>query len=116
MYTISLHNCKFYAHHGLHAEESIVGTTFEVSVSACFETEAIITSIKQTINYVNMYDIVKKHFEQPRPLLESLVQDISADIYAEYPAIQSIEINIKKLNPPITNFEGNVGVSYSKSF
>lgn len=116
MFTIHLYNCLFYAHHGLHKEESIVGAGFEVSLSASFEEEGMITSMKQTLNYVDVHDIVKKHFDRPRQLLETLAQEIVEDIHNLDPRIITIDIHLKKLNPPIANFTGSVGVSYTKRF
>ncbi len=116
MFTIHLHNCIFFAHHGLHKEEAVVGAGFEVSLSASFEEEEPITTIKQTINYVSIYEMVKKHFEQPRQLLETLAQEIINDIHLSDSRIRAIEIHIKKLNPPIVNFTGSVGVSFSQSY
>mgnify|MGYP003434566336 CR=1 FL=1 len=116
MFIIQLHNCQFYAHHGLHDEESIVGAGFEVNLSVSIVAEGKITSMKETVNYVTLHDIIKKHFEQPKKLLETLAQEIVEEINETDNRIQKIDIQIKKLNPPITNFTGNVSVSYSKSY
>ncbi|MBC7866111.1 MAG: dihydroneopterin aldolase, partial [Gloeobacteraceae cyanobacterium ES-bin-316] len=59
MFTIHLNNCRFFAHHGLHEEEAIVGAGFEVSLSATLEEDVNITSMKKTIHYVDIFDIVK---------------------------------------------------------
>ena len=116
MFTIHLHNCIFYSRHGVYEEEAIVGTSFEVNLSINFVAGEVIHSLKQTINYVEVYDIVKRHFERPRQLLEMLAQEITEDIHESDGRIRSVDIHIKKLNPPIANFTGSVGVSYSKSF
>ena len=116
MFTIHLNNCIFYSKHGVFAEEAIVGTSFEVNLSISFNSEEVIQSLKQTINYVEVYDLVKKHFERPRQLLEMLAQEITRDIHIADPRVTLVEIQIKKINPPIANFTGSVGVSYVKSF
>jgi dihydroneopterin aldolase len=100
----------------VYEEEAIVGTSFEVNLSINFEAEKVIHSLKQTINYVEVYDIVKRHFERPRQLLEMLAQEITEDIRKSDSRIRAVDIHIKKINPPIANFTGSVGVSYSKSF
>jgi dihydroneopterin aldolase len=97
-------------------EEAIVGTSFEVNLSIEFESEEVIQSLKQTINYVEVYDIVKKHFERPRQLLEMLAQEITRDIKVADPRVTLVNIEIRKLNPPIANFTGSVGITYVKSF
>ena len=116
MFTIHLHNCIFYSRHGVYEEEAIVGTSFEVNLSISFEAGEVIHSLTQTVNYVEVYEIVKRHFERPRQLLEMLAQEITEDIHTSDARIGSVDIHIKKLNPPIANFTGSVGVSYSKSF
>ncbi len=116
MFTIHLNNCRFYAYHGLHQEESIVGAGFEVNLSATFEEDGKVTSMKQTINYVDIFEMVKKHFETPRQLLETLAQEIADDVYEIDPRVKVVEIHLTKLNPPIANFTGTVGVSYTKQF
>lgn len=116
LFTIHLHNCRFYSHHGLYEEEAIVGTIFELNLSASFDIGEPIISIKQTINYATVFEIVKKHFEKPRKLLETLAQEIVNDIHSFDSRIKNIEIHINKINPPIANFTGSVGVSYCKSY
>lgn len=116
MFTIHLNNCRFYAYHGLHQEESIVGAAFEVSLSASFADEGKVSSIKQTVNYVDIFEMVKKHFERPRQLLETLAQEIADDVYQIDSRVKLVEIHLTKLNPPIANFTGTVGVSYKKEF
>jgi len=49
-------------------------------------------------------------------LLETLAQNISEEIYKVDERITSFNITIDKLNAPICNFIGTVGVNYSKSF
>ncbi len=116
MFSILLDNCRFYAHHGLFEEESTVGAAFEVSVKADFKETGSISNMNQTVNYVRIFEIVQKHFLRPRHLLETLAQEITQEIYENDPRIHHIEITLKKLNPPIHNFTGTVGVTYKKSF
>ena len=49
-------------------------------------------------------------------LRETLAQNITEEIYKIDHRITSINITIDKLNAPICNFTGNVGVNYLKSF
>lgn len=116
MFTINLNKLAFFSHHGLHDEETVTGTGFEIDLSVQFDTHDKITSIQQTINYVAVYDVIKKHMIHPVALLETLAQNITEDIYSLDNRIRSINININKLHPPIRNFVGSVGVSYSKAF
>lgn len=116
MITIHLNNCQFFAHHGLHAEESVLGTKFEVSVTLTIDAPDTISSIHQTVNYVDVYHIINKHMEHPKALLETLATGICDEIYSFDNRIKTVEISIQKLNPPILGFTGSVAVSISKSF
>jgi 7,8-dihydroneopterin aldolase/epimerase/oxygenase len=116
MFTVHLNKLKFFAHHGVHDEEGIIGTDFEVSVSINFNAPEKIIALNDTINYVSVYNIVKNRFAIPERLLETLAQHISDDIYAMDKRIVTINISIEKMNPPISNFIGTVGVTFTKSF
>jgi dihydroneopterin aldolase len=117
MITIHLNNIKFYAYHGIHAEEKILGNEFEISVDIRFNEEGhLITSIKQTINYVDIYNIIKERMNRPSNLLETVVMEIGNSIKMKYDNVQLINIELKKLHPPIQGFQGTVGVSWKKEF
>lgn len=49
-------------------------------------------------------------------LLETVAQELAVLIQASDNRITAVEINIKKLHPPIPAFEGAVGVSYKRVF
>lgn len=116
MFTIHLNKLVFFAYHGLHEEEAMTGNDYEIDVSIEFKSTAKITSIHQTINYVSVYDVIKKQMIQRVALLETLAQLITEEIYLLDKRISKIDIRISKLHPPIINFIGNVGVSYFKVF
>ena len=116
MVTVHLNKMKFFAHHGWHDEEGITGAEFEVSVSVSFNPGKKITELHDTINYVSVFNIVKKYFLLPEKLLETLAEQITEDIHKTDDRISFINIIIDKLNPPITTFTGTVGITYSKSF
>jgi 7,8-dihydroneopterin aldolase/epimerase/oxygenase len=116
MFTVHLNKLQFFAHHGVHDEEGIIGTDFEVSVSIHFNALEKIVALDDTINYVRVFEIVKNRFAVPERLLETLAQHIVDDIYTFDKRITTINISIDKINPPISNFIGSVGVTYTKSF
>ncbi|MEO6455633.1 MAG: dihydroneopterin aldolase [Ginsengibacter sp.] len=117
MITIHLHNVLFYSYHGIDDEEKILGTEFELSATIQFhEEQEVINSIKQTINYVDVYEIIKHRMNIPSTLLETVVMDIGMSIKNKYDNIRSISIHLKKVHPPITGFQGSVGVSWQKEF
>lgn len=116
MFTIHLHNLRFFSFHGIHEEEQMLGNDFEVSADVTFNTTAVITHLQQTINYVKIYEVIKQRMNTPTALLETVAQDLAALIYQADNRVNSINIHIKKIYPPIANFTGSVGVSYKKDF
>src|SRR5574344_1217775 len=102
MSTISLEGMKFYAYHGCFAEERAIGTWFECSLAIETDTSAAQRSdrIEDTLNYLEVYQKVKKTFESPCRLLESLAQRIGEELMRAYPEIESLRVKVSKLNPP----------------
>ena len=116
MYTIYLNNLHFHAHHGLFEEEKIIGNEFIVSVEIVLLNEQIISDLKQSIDYSDVYEIIKGLMNIPTPLLETIAANISDAIYGYNKNIKEISVKIEKKHPPIQHFMGNVAVSYKKAF
>lgn len=116
MLTIHLHSLIFHSFHGMFKEEKVLGNDFEVNVDISIEAMEKINRLYQTVDYVALHAIIKEVMDIPTALLETIVQDLSEKIQLFDKKIKSVTINIRKLNPPISNFEGTVGISYSKVF
>ena len=99
-----------------HQQEAMAGNDFEIDVTIEFKSTPKITSLHQTIDYVSVYEVIKKQMIRPVALLETLAHCITDEIYLLDQRITKIDIRINKLHPPIKNFIGNVGVSYFKVF
>lgn len=113
MLTIHLHNLLFHAHHGLYEEEQLLGNDFEVNITIHQkEVSSKIESIHQTIDYSKVYEMVKQRMQIPTPLLETLAQEICSMILDIFSLAEKVMFSIKKLNPPITQFQGSVGISF----
>ncbi len=117
MITVHLHNLQFNAFHGIHEEEKILGNNYVIDASVEFHEEKhVITSIHDTINYADIYNIIKERMNLPTPLLETVVMDIGNKIHNEFPQIRSINISIKKMQPPIEGIQGSAGVNWQRQF
>jgi len=113
MFTICLKNLQFFSHHGIHAEERILGNDYEVNVSVQFRTHEVVTEIGQTINYSALYILVEKRMADPTPLLETVAQELVETIRNSFPGIHSVTVSIDKKYPPVSNIRGSAGVSYT---
>jgi dihydroneopterin aldolase len=117
MVTIKLKQLRFFAHHGLYEEERKVSNEFIVDLEVGFESPVpVITRMNETINYIRLYELVKRYMLQTNDLIESLAMKISDDIHQLYPQVKKISISITKKYPPVINFSGNVAVSYEKEY
>jgi dihydroneopterin aldolase len=116
MLTVHLHDLLFAGYHGVHDEERILGNTYELNIDATLDIKEHITQLHQTADYVAIYEIIKKRMALPSALLETVAQDLADLIHLYDNRIKSVSVSIKKLNPPIVNFQGSVGVSYKKEF
>lgn len=116
MITVHLHHLKFFSFHGIHEEERILGNEYEVNVEVAFDEKGIITKIDETINYVKIFELVKQRMNIPTALLETVAQDMVNQIHAADNRARAITVSVEKKNPPITNIEGSVGVTYTKEF
>lgn len=116
--TIELKGVRFFAFHGLYEEEKQTGNEFEMDLQVSYSRGAsgTITGLEETINYVALFELVRKEMKQPRELLETLVMEITERLHVLYPFVRKIEIRVCKLNPPISQFTGKVGVHYVKEY
>lgn len=116
MNSIRLHQLRFYAYHGVFEEETRIGGWFETDAEIFFQpATAPITQLQDTIDYVAMYTLIKRHMQQPHALLESLGEKIIESIFQHDRSIYRVDLNINKLNPPVSNFCGKLGVCLSRS-
>jgi len=113
MLTIELSKLRFHAYHGLYHEEKKLGGDFEVNVTVLHEPEKLpVLHLHETIDYMAVYNVVKKIMQQPEPLLETVVNLIAEEILRKFLHAKEVIVSIIKLNPPIVAFEGTVGVKY----
>jgi len=117
MITVQLHHLLFDAFHGIHEEEKILGNQYIVDASVEFhEDSPVIHSIHNTVNYTDIYNIIRERMNVPTPLLETVVMEIGNRIHDEFPRLRSIYIAIKKLYPPIEGIRGAAGVTWQKQY
>jgi 7,8-dihydroneopterin aldolase/epimerase/oxygenase len=115
--TIELKGIRFFAYHGLYAEERKTGNEFEVNLLVThMPPDATITHLSETVNYVRLYELLKTEMQKPRELLETFLMEFTEVIHISFPRIRKVEILITKLQPPILGFTGKVGVKWVKEW
>ncbi len=116
-FIIELRGLQFYSFHGLYDEEKKIGGEFVVDVLAKLDsTHHQVFSIEETVNYAEVFSIIKKEMSQPRELLETLTQSIAEKIHSKFSSIKEIEVRVEKKVPPIAGFSGTVAATYRNTF
>lgn len=107
---ILLENIEIYAYHGVFEQENRVGNHFVINVKITVDVaEACLTDdIGDTLNYGQIYDIIKKEMDIPSRLLEHAGGRIVRQLKAHFPQVEKIELKISKKNPPVG---GQVGAA-----
>ncbi|WP_304062551.1 dihydroneopterin aldolase [Pedobacter glucosidilyticus] len=102
---IALEEVKFNAPIGFFEEERILKNNFLFSAYVSYTPNHLrvqdTDDLEHTVDYSKIYDIAKHHFSKEAKLLEHVAHGILNDIVATYPFLEHINIQIKKLNPPI---------------
>ena len=100
---IELKKIRIYAYHGTVAQERTVGNDYEVSLKVLFDISRAMESdaIKDTVNYADLYDIVKCEMMRTSNLLEHVAGRIVASVRKNFPGITGGELEIVKVKPPI---------------
>ena len=96
---VILEGLEFHAYHGVYPQERSSGNKFEVDVSVETEIDstAFADDLTGTINYENLYDVVKKEMARPSKLLERVGHSIAEQILATFPQALSVQITFPSL-------------------
>ncbi len=113
--TITLDRMKFHARHGVLEQERRVGNTFEVSLRLDYPFADAMASdnLAATLNYAEVYEVVKREMAEPSQLLEHVAGRIRTALLREFPLISGGFIRIEKCRPPIPGITGSAGVEVS---
>ena len=100
---IFLQGVRFYAFHGVMPQERKVGGEFLVDLSVGYPIEDAMQSdrVEDTLNYAELYQLVKKEMDTPSQLLEHVAGRITRKISEQFPQVTSIDLKITKKNPPM---------------
>jgi dihydroneopterin aldolase len=103
MAQISIEGMEFHAYHGCFAEEQLIGTQFivdlflEVDTTTAEQTD----SLHDTVNYLSVYQVVKKEMMINSKLLEHVGRRILTAVKSHFPTAKHVTIKIRKMNPPL---------------
>ncbi len=116
MSRIKLEGMEFFAFHGCFKEEQLIGTKFivDLSIEANVEQAALTDDLHATINYLTVYQMVKKQMEIPSKLLENVAKRILDALHLQFKGVIQAEVKVSKLNPPLGGKLKCVSVTMTK--
>ena len=94
---------QFYAFHGVNPEEKILGQRFEVDVALSVDTRAagLSDDLGQTINYAQVYKVVRRIVEEERfDLIEALAETLATQIGKQF-GPDAVRICVRKPHVPL---------------
>ena len=89
---IKLQTMTFYAYHGVAQQETKVGNTFivDLKITAPLEKAVWSDDLRDTINYADVYEVVKREMAVPSRLLEHVAGRIVKALKVKFPMIAEI--------------------------
>ena len=112
-----LQNMIFYGYHGVFAAEKELGQRLEVDVELYLDLRqaGINDDLEATINYVEVYTLIKELVEEREyNLMEGLAEEIADSLLAGYP-LQEIVVRVRKPQPPVGGVMDYFGVEIRRS-
>ena len=103
MSKIYVNNAWFYSFHGCLHEESVIGAEYLVNVMVETNTDVAEKNddLNSTVDYVDIYNVIKAEMDKPSKLLESVMDRMIVSIKGISSNITVVDVSIKKLSPPI---------------
>lgn len=113
---IELENMEFQAFHGCYPLEQIVGNRFlvNITIEANLKAAGYSDDVKDTINYLDVYETVGQEMAKKSHILENVATRIVEAIYDSYPMSKRVSVKVSKLAPPLGGKIEKVSVTVSK--
>lgn len=101
--SIILDNLRFHAFHGVLEQERTVGNDYVVNLRIAYDIEQAMKSddVKDTLNYAEVYQMVKEEMAVPSALIEHVAGRIGRCLLTHFPDIPKLTLQIVKTNPPM---------------
>jgi dihydroneopterin aldolase len=112
---IYLNEMEFVVCHGALAHEKKIPQKFVVDVK--LKTDAVeeagaVDKLKKTIHYGEVFQVIEAIMQgEAVDLIETLAFRIAEQILADFKKVEEVKVKVRKMNPPIPNFNGSAAVS-----
>lgn len=114
---VALEGLEFFAYHGFYDEEQKMGNKYAVDIAVItdFYEAAEKDVLSETVDYAELYKLVRDEMLKPSRLLENIGKRIIDRVFHAFPPVSGIELSISKFNPPIGGVCGRARVTLSAS-
>lgn len=100
---ITLEGMRFHARHGVHEAERVLGGEYVIDVAVRFgiAKAAATDNLEHALNYETVHQICRLEMQQPRQLLETVVNGIIVKMKAQFAGMEALRVQVRKINPPL---------------
>ena len=102
--TIRLRQMEFYAQHGVLPQERVVGGRYVVDITLevrMDEAALLHDCLEGTVNYAEVYEVVREEMDVPSKLLEHVAARILKAVMKNFSLVERASVNVCKVNPPM---------------
>ena len=109
---ILIEGIHIYAFHGCLEEEAKIGGNYRIDVlmETNFEKAAVTDDLDETIDYVMVYNLIKKEMAIRSKLIEHVGKRILTAMMEAFNAIDFLEVKVIKIAPPMNGDVRQVSV------
>lgn len=114
---ICLRAMEFYAYHGVLEEEARLGQKFivELELTTDLRRAGQTDDLHDTLNYVEIYEIVKQTAQNERyNLIEAVAETIAARILHNFQQVQMVSVKVTKVTPPIEGILAGASIAIER--
>ncbi len=103
MTQIYIRDMSLHAYHGVLEQERRVGNDYVINITVDYPFMDACDSddVSDTLNYANLAELIKREMAIQSNLLEHVAHRICRAIYREFPRTECVEIDIRKIAPPM---------------
>jgi dihydroneopterin aldolase len=112
---ILIEGIQIYAFHGCLEEEAKIGGNYKIDIliETNFEKAAASDDLTETIDYVEVYNLVKREMAIRSKLIEQVAKRILDAMLASFKTIEFLEVKVVKIAPPMNGDVRQVSVVLS---
>ena len=110
---IHLTSIRFYAYHGCLPEETKIGGhyTVDLTIETDFSEAAMTDDLSKTVDYCDVFEIVKIEMSIPSKLIEHVGKRIADSLLKTIPRIDSVKVCVTKIAPPMNGDVASVSIT-----